>query len=129
MDLLVRLCHSTEEGSNLLRAEAGAAWLQVELDADRYDQMAPDLDGPGAPRGGRQGAGPLLLQEFSDSLQGQSDQLPLSHQQKLLDVALCVVRTLADAVWAINQPGLDEAPDRATGQLCKGSEVIEREGL
>jgi hypothetical protein len=110
-------------------AQAGAAWLQGELDAVRNDQVAPDLDGPGAPWRWGQGAGGLLLQQLADPFQRQSGQLPLPHQQKLLDVALCVVGALADAQRAIDQSGLDVVPDGATRQLGKSSDLVERERL
>jgi len=49
VNLRVYLRHRAKEGSHLLRRQAGAAGFQRELDAVGDDQVAPDLDGPGAP--------------------------------------------------------------------------------
>jgi hypothetical protein len=122
VNLRVGLRHRAKEGPHLLRRQAGAAGLQGELDAVGDDQVAPDLDGSGAPRRRGQGAGGLLLEQLADPFQRQPRQLPLPHQQKLLDVALGVVGALADALRTIDQSGLDVVPDGATRQLGKSAQ-------
>ena len=59
----------------------------------------------------------MLLQNLTDPLKGKAGQLPLAHQEELLDVVLCVIGALADALGAIDESRLNVVPDGPPRQL------------
>ena len=94
---------------------ATARWLQTST--------VPERRGDGG-----EGTAGLLFQRFADPLKGKAGQVPLAHEQELLDMHLPVAGALANALRAIDEAGLDAAGDGASRQLCGRSDFVEGEG-
>ena len=71
----------------------------------------------------------MLIQNLADPLKGKAGQLPLAHQEELLDVVLGVIGAFADALRAIDEARLYVVPDGPPRQLCERGDFVEGEGL